>query len=64
MTVVMVNDELQELYTETCGVFQLYFYKNLFDPYKNNKILLDKHLTKKAVKTLLNKIFSKDKNEN
>ena len=64
MTVVMVDDELQELYTDTCGVLQLYFYKYLFDPDENSKILLDEHLTKKTFETLLNEIFSKDKTEN
>ena len=64
MTVVMVDDELQELYSDTCGVFQLYFYKHLFDPDENSKILLDQHLTKKTVETLLNEIFTEDKNEN
>ena len=64
MTVLMVDDELQELYSDTCGVFQLYFYKHLFDPDENSKILLDEHLTKKTVETLLNEIFTEDKNRN
>ena len=49
---------------DTCGVFQLYFYKNLFDPDENSKILPEEHLTNKTVETLLNEIFTKDKNEN
>ena len=64
MTVAMVDDELQELYSETCGVFQLSFHKHLFDPDENSKILLDEHLTKKTVETLLNETFTKEKNEN
>ena len=32
MTVVLVDDEIQEIYLDTYGLFQLYFYKNLFDP--------------------------------
>ena len=32
MTVVMVDNELQELYSDNCGVFQLYFYKHLVRP--------------------------------
>ena len=64
MTVVMVDDELQELYSDTGGVFQLYFYKYLFNLDENSKIMLDKHLTKKTVETLVNDIFSKDKNKN
>ena len=64
VTVVVVDDELQELYSDTGGVFQLYFYKHLFDLDENSKILLDKHLTKKRVETLVNDIFPKGKNKN
>ena len=63
MMVVLVDDKVQELYSDTCGLFQLYFYKNLFDPDENGKILNDEHLTKKTVKMLLNEIFSTNKNE-
>ena len=47
MTVVLVDDEFQELYSDTCGILQLYFYEHLFDPDENSKILNDEHLTKK-----------------
>ena len=40
------------------------FLKNLLDPDENSKILNDEHLTKKTIKTLLNKIFSTNKKEN
>ena len=63
MMVVLVDDKIQELYSDTCGLFQLYFYKNLFDPDENSKILNDEHLTKKTVKMLLNEIFLTNKNE-
>ena len=64
MTVVLVHDEIEGIYLDTCGLFQLYFHKNLFDPDENSKILNDEHLTKKTVEMLLNKIFSTKKNEN
>ena len=32
MTVVLVDDKPQESYLDTCGLLQLSFYKNLFDP--------------------------------
>ena len=32
MTLYAVDNQLQETASDTCGVFQLYFYKNLFDP--------------------------------
>ena len=64
MTVLMLLDEIQEIYSDICGLFQLYFCKNLFDPNENSNILNDKHLTKKTTETLLNKIFSTNKKEN
>ena len=63
MTVVLVDDKIQEIYSDTCGLFQLYFDKNLFDPDENSKILNDEHLTQKTVKTLLNEIYSTNKNQ-
>ena len=60
-------DQLQELTTDMCGIFQLYFYKNLFDPFRDSKIIDDKFLTKKTlatVTTLLNEIFSTNKETN
>ena len=33
--------------TVTCGLFQLYFYENLFSPDQNSKIQNNKRLTKK-----------------
>ena len=64
MTMVLVDDEIQEIYSDTCGLFQLYLYKNLFDPDENSNILNDEYLTKKTVETLLNEIFSRNKNKN
>ena len=64
MTAVTVNDELQEIYSNSCSLFQLYFYINLFDPNDNSKILNDKQLTKTTVETMLNKIFSTNKKGN
>ena len=34
----MVEDRIQDLDSATCGIFQLYFYENLFNPDKNSKI--------------------------
>ena len=64
MTAVIVNDELQESYSNSCSLFQPYLYKNLFDPDDNSKILNDKQLTKATVETMLNKIFSTNKKGN
>ena len=62
--IIMLEDQLQELTTDTCGIFQRYFYKNLFDPDSDSKILNDQFLTKKTVTTLLNEIFSTNKETN
>ena len=37
----------QKQTTDMCAIFQFYFYKNLFDPVIDSKIIDDKLLTKK-----------------
>ena len=59
----MVEDRLQDLDSATCGIFQIYFYQNLFSPEENSKIQGNAKLNKKTVETLLNKIFSLDDKE-
>ena len=51
-----VDDQLQNETPDTCGIFQLYFYKNLFDPLKKSKIINNNKLAKKSILTLLNEI--------
>ena len=41
----------------TCGVFQIYFYDNLFNPDENSKIQNKKRLNKRTIETLLNELF-------
>ena len=60
----MVDDCLQNLESDTSGLFQLYFYVNLFLSEKNSKILNNKNLTISTIQTLLNEIFVLDINEN
>ena len=60
----MVEDRIQDLDSATCGIFQLYFYENLFNPDKNSKIQNESKLKKTTVETLLNKLFSLDDREN
>ena len=64
MKIVLLDDQLQELTTDTFGIFQLYFYKNLFEPSADSKIINDGFLTKQTVATLLNEIFSTKKEAN
>ena len=54
----MVEDRLQDLDSVTCGVFQVYFYNNLFNPDQNSKMQNKKRLKKKTIETLLNELFA------
>ena len=45
MNIAIVENNLQELSSPTCGIFQLYFYKNLFDPAIQSDIIHHKSLT-------------------
>ena len=51
---------MQNLDSVTCGVFQLYFYNNLFNPNENSKIQNKARLNKKTIETLLNELFVPD----
>ena len=48
--IIIEEDQLHELTTDTWRIFQLYFYKNLFNPLSNSKILNDKFLSEKQKK--------------
>ena len=60
----MVEDRIQDLDSATCGIFQIYFYENLFNPDENSKIQGETKLKKSTVEMLLNKLFSLDDREN
>ena len=61
----MVEDRVWDLDSSTCGIFQLYFYNNLFNPDENSKIQGNTKLNKKTFETLLNELFTLDnQNEN
>ena len=60
----MVGDRIQDLDSAKCGIFQLYFQENLFNPDKNSKIQNESKLKKATVETLLNELFSLDDREN
>ena len=60
----MIDDCLQDLESDTCGIFQLYFNTNLFLPNYKSKILDSKKLTMKTITTLLNELFTLDVPEN
>ena len=60
----MVEDRIQDLDSATCGIFQLYFCENLFNPDKNSKIQNEPKLKKTTGQTFLNELFSLDDKEN
>ena len=64
VTVHTLDDQLQKLETDTCGIFQLYFYFNLFMPFEDSSVLKDAKLSKRTVEKLLNEIFSLDRDRN
>ena len=59
----MAEDRIQDLDSATCGLFQLYFYENLFHPNENSKIQDKAKLNKKTIETLLNRLFVLDDQE-
>ena len=65
VNICMVEDRVQKN-SRTCGIFQLHFYDNLFNPNENSKIQDKAKLNKKTIQTLLNELFlldDQDKNE-
>ena len=56
----MVEDRVQDLNSATCGIFQIYFYDNLFNPNKSSKIQHKKSLNKRTIESLLNEPFVLD----
>ena len=64
VTVYLVDNQLQEAETDTCGTFQLYFCKSLFQLLPNSRILDDKNVSKNTISRVLNEMFSLDKPAN
>ena len=60
LNIWMVEDRLQDLNSSTCGIFQIFFYQNLFNPSEKSNIQGETRLTKKTIETLLNEIFTLD----
>ena len=64
MNILILENDVQNLVSSTCGEFQLCFYKYLFDPDEKSKIISHDNLNKKALETIINEIFYKDVDEN
>ena len=52
--------QVQDLSSVTCGIFQLCFYDNLFNPNENSKTQNTKRLNKRTIVTLRNELFVPD----
>ena len=64
VNILIVEHPVQELTSSTCGLFQLYFYKNIIDPQEKSKIINHETLNKRIIEAILNGIFTTDVNEN
>ena len=64
MNILILEQPVQDLTSSNCGIFQLYFYKNLFDPNKKSKIINHENLKKRTIEVIFNETFSTDVNEN
>ena len=60
----LLQQPVQDLTSSNCGIFQLYFYKNLFEPNKKSKIINHENLKKRTIEIIFNETFSTDVNEN
>ena len=60
----LVDNRLQMIEKDMCGMYQIYFYVNLFNPLENSSIINEKILNKQTNEKLLNEILSTDKQEN
>ena len=64
MNLLILEIDIQDLISPNCGEFQLYFYKNLFDPDEQSKIQSHQTLNKSTLETIISEIFSTDVDEN
>ena len=64
MKIVIVENDLQDIRSSTCGIFQLYFYKNLFDPPTTSQIINKNILKNSTIQILLNEILTTQTEEN
>ena len=64
INILISENNVQNLTSSKCHDFQLYFYKNLFDPDEKSKIISHDNLNKKTLEIIINEIFSTDVHEN
>ena len=61
---IIVQTQLQDDKSTTCGNFNLYFLKHLFDPLGTSNVIDCKKLNEKTLEILFSEIFSSDIEEN
>ena len=59
----IVENRVQDLNSETYGIFQLYFNDNFFNPDEKYKTQNKTRLNKRTIETLLNELFVLDDQE-
>lgn len=60
----LVDDQLQVIEGDTCGMYQIYFFVNLFNQLEKSSVVIEKCPNKHAIKKLLNEISTdRQKNE-
>ena len=64
MNILILEQPVQDFTSSNCGIFQLYFYKKLFNPDEKSKIINYENLNKRTIEVIFNEIFSTDVNEN
>ena len=64
MSILILENPIQDLTSSICGIFQLYFYKDLFESDKKSKVTDHENLNKHTIEVIFNKFFSTDVDEN
>ena len=59
----LVDDQLQMIERDTCGMYQIYFYVNLLVPIESSYMISEKILNKRTIENLLNEKLSTDRHE-
>ena len=57
MNILTVKHPVLELTSSTCGLSQLYFYKNIFNSQEKSKIINNETLNKRTIEAILNDIL-------
>ena len=64
ISILILERAVQNLTWSNCGIFQLYFYKNLFNQDEKSKIINNENLNKHTIEVIFNEIFTTDVDKN